>query len=60
MMFGRMVRNGVTYKTNQRSFDVYQRQSMHNLKVCVQAGDYEGSKGLEISTSNVFLVTKID
>lgn len=23
MMFGRRVRNGVTYKTNQRSFDVY-------------------------------------
>lgn len=33
---------------------------MHNLKVCVQAGDFEGSKGLEIASSNVFLVTKID
>jgi hypothetical protein len=60
MMFGRRVRNGVTYKTNQRSFDVYQRSSMHNLRVCVRADNFDGSKAIEIASSNVFLVTKID
>jgi hypothetical protein len=60
MMFGRKVRNGVTYKTNQKSFDIYQRHSMHNLRVCVNSNDFEGSKSLEIRSSNVFLVTKID
>ena len=35
-MFGKKVRYGITYKTNQRSFDIYRRKFMHNLKVCVQ------------------------
>ena len=35
MMFGKKVRYGITYKTNQRSFDIYRRKFMHNLKVCV-------------------------
>ena len=60
MMFGRKVRNGVTYKTNQTGFDIYQRHSMHNLRVCVTAEDFEGSRALEIGSSNVFLVTKTD
>jgi hypothetical protein len=60
MMFGRRVRNGVTYKTNQKSFDIYQRHSMHNLRVCVNSNDFEGSKAIEIRSSNVFLVTQID
>lgn len=59
-MFGRKVRNGVTYKTNQRGFDVYQRHSMHNLRVCVNADNFEGQRAIEISSSNVYLVTKVD
>lgn len=60
MMFGRKVRNGVTYKTNQTGFDVYQRHSMHNLRVCVNADDFEGSRAVEIGSSNIFLVTKVN
>jgi hypothetical protein len=60
MMFGKKVRNAVSYKTNQRSFDIYQRKSMHNLKVCVNGQNFEGSKALELQSSNVFLVTLID
>lgn len=33
MMFGKRVRYGITYKTNQTGFQVYRRKFMHNLKV---------------------------
>jgi hypothetical protein len=33
VMFGRRVRYGITYKNNERNFDVYQRKAMHNMKV---------------------------
>lgn len=33
---------------------------MHNLKVCVNSENFEGSKAIEIVTMNVFLVTRID
>ena len=42
MMFGKRVRYCITYKENQRSFDVYQRKFMHNLRVCVDSDDYQG------------------
>ena len=33
MMFGSKVRYGVTYKTNQKSFDIYRRKYWHEFKV---------------------------
>ena len=33
---------------------------MHNLKVCVNDDNFEGSKGLELIKMNTFLITKID
>jgi hypothetical protein len=35
-MFGKRVRYGITYKANEKCFDVYQRKYMHNLRVKVQ------------------------
>ena len=35
MMFGSKVRYGVTYKTNQRSFDIYRRKFQHDFKVSI-------------------------
>jgi len=60
MMIGSKVRYAVTYKTNERGFDVYQRKYMHNLRVCVDDQNFEGSKAIEILSSNLILVTKID
>lgn len=60
LMFGTLVRFGISYKTNQRSFDIYTRKYMHNLRVCVNSLNLEGATGLELATSNVFLVTNID
>ena len=48
MMFGSKVRYGITYKTNERSFDIYRRKYMHNLKVNVDSGNLEGAFGLSL------------
>ena len=60
MMIGSKVRYAITYKTNERGFDIYQRKYMHNLRVCVDDQNFEGSKAIEILTSNLILVTKVD
>ena len=60
MMFGKRVRYGITFKQNEKSFDVYQRQAMHNLKIKLHAKNLEGSKGLEILSQNSVFVTEID
>ena len=60
MMFGSKVRYGISYKQNQKSFDVYRRKYMHNLRVCVNKEDFSGSKAMEIVSMNVFLVTQVD
>ena len=33
---------------------------MHNLRVCVDSQSLEGAKALEIVSSNLFLVSKVD
>ena len=60
MMFGSKVRYCVTYKTNQKSFDIYRRRYWHDFKVPVQTENLEGSIGLELSKMNAYLVSKID
>jgi hypothetical protein len=59
-MFGKKVRYGITYKTNQRSFDIYRRKFMHNLKVCVQNDQLEGGFGISMPSLEIFLVAKKD
>ena len=48
MMFGSRVRYGISYKSNQKNFTIYRRKYMHNLKVCVNATNFEGCKGIEL------------
>lgn len=60
MMFGSKVRYGVTFKTNQRSFDVYRRKYWHDFKVPITTENLEASIGLELETMNAYLVSKID
>ena len=60
MMFGSRVRYGVTYKTNQRSFDIYRRKYIHDFKTPVSYDNLEGSTGLELVKINAFLCSKID
>ena len=60
MMFGSKVKYGITYKTNQRSFDVYRRKYIHNFKVPVVDTNLEGSFGIDLTSINAFCVTQID
>jgi hypothetical protein len=60
MMIGKKVRYSICYKTNQKSFDIYQRKYMHNLRVCVSSINFEGSKAVEIASMDLVIATNID
>ena len=62
MMFGSRAKYCITYKTNQRSFDIYRRKFEHDYKVCVVQDNLDGSKCLAMQTANMnsLLVCKND
>lgn len=60
MMFGPKVKFCITYKNNERGFDVYTRKFTHGLKINVIKEDLEGSHGLHIESMNAFIISKID
>ena len=60
MMFGSKVKYGITYKTNERSFDIHRRKFVHDYKTNVVTADMDGSRGLPIESMNAFLVSCID
>ena len=60
MLFGSKVKYGISYKLNERSFNLYRRKYLHNLKVCVDDENFEGSTGLALPELNIFLVSKVD
>ena len=60
MMFGSAVRYCITYKTNQRSFDVYRRKYEHDFRVNIRKENLEGSIGLPIEGMGMFLVSNIN
>ena len=57
MMFGAKVKYGITFKTNEKSFDVYRRKYVHDFKVNTVAEDMDGSRGLPIESMDAFLVS---
>lgn len=50
----------ITFKTNQRSFDVHRRKFDHDFRVNVFQDNLSGSKGVAIDTMNAILVSKYD
>ena len=56
MMFGSKVRYCITYKTNQRSFEVHTRKFDHDFKATVINQNLEGAKGIAINSMNCFIV----
>jgi hypothetical protein len=62
MMFGSKVKYGITYKVNQRSFDIYRRKYEHDFRIPVVSQNLEGSIGVEMKLKqhNAFIVTQID
>lgn len=59
MMIGAAKRYSITYKTNEKDFEIYRRKFMHNLRVCVNDKNFEGAKAVELPKSNLFLVSDI-
>ena len=60
MMFGSKVRYGITYKTNQKAFDIWRREYEHNFRVNVVNECLEGSRGLPIESMNAFSISSIN
>ena len=60
MMFGSKVRYCITYKTNQKSFDIYRRKYEHDFRVNVVNRNLDGAIGLPIESMNAFLVSSVN
>jgi hypothetical protein len=60
MMFGAKVKYGITYKFNEKSFNLYRRKYEHEYMVNVMSDNLEGSKAMELKTMDVILCSKID
>ena len=60
MLFGSKVRYGITFKTNQKAFDIWTRRFNHNFMVSVDKQNYNGAIGLPMETVGAFIVGKGD
>ena len=60
MMIGSQRRYGISYKQNEKHFAMYTRKFLHNLKVCVDEKNYAGSTAIEVPSSDLIIVTKVD
>ena len=58
MMFGSKAHYCVSFKTNQKSFDIYRRKYEHNFQCNVVSKNCDGSLGLQIESINAFLVSE--
>lgn len=52
--------NCIAYKTNQKSFDIYQRKYDHNLRVCVNEKNLDGAMGVEMLELQMIIITNKD
>ena len=59
-MFGRSKKSCITYKINEKAFEIYQRKYLHDLRVCVNSNNMEGAKAIEISCMGIIYVTNIE
>ena len=57
MMFGSQVKYCVTYKLNEKSFDIHRKKYEHGFKTIVLDKNLDGSKGLSLETENMFMVS---
>lgn len=57
-MFGTRVRFGITYKTNQPGFQIFTRKSYHNFKVAINASNFEGAEGANLSSMHAYIIAE--
>jgi len=58
MMYGSKVRFGITYKINQKSFDIWSRKLKHSYNANVYAENFDGSIGLPMESMDAFIIGK--
>ena len=56
MMFGSKVKYCITFKTNQKSFDIWSRVNQHSFNSNVLQENLDGSVGLPMESMDAFLV----
>ena len=59
-MIGTKATYGIAYKQGEKIFTLYCRKYKHNMKVCVDDNNFDGGKGIVLSKTGIFLVSKID
>ena len=57
MMIGSRVRFCITYKQNQKGFQIFTRKYYHNFKVIMDDSNYGGALGNNLSSINAFVMT---
>jgi len=61
MMYGVKGKYCITYKINERSFDIYRRKYVHDYKVTLHGNyNFEGSRCIPFNELNILLVTQVD
>ena len=60
IMFGKSKKSAITFNANEKSFEIYQRKFLHNLRVCANSTNMVGAKAIEIITMDQIFVTNID
>lgn len=60
LMFGPEEKYGITYKLNERSFQVFSKKYEHDFSLKLIDEDLEGSKCLELPSMDMFLISKHD
>ena len=60
MLFGSKVKYGITFKTNQKAFDIWTRRFNHNFMINVDNENLNGAIGMSMESMNAFLVGKGD
>ena len=58
IMFGGKENYCITFKQNQKSFDIYRQKYIHSFKQVVYHHDFNKSLGLELKSLNSFVVTR--
>ena len=58
MMFGSQRKFCITYKKNEKNFEVRTRKFNTNFRIQLDNDNFEASKGISIFSANVFIVSK--
>ena len=58
MLFGRKVRNCITFKNNQPGFTIYKRKYYHNAKIQLTGDSYEGAIGQNLKSLSAYVMAE--